>query len=320
MFSTLHTELNTLFSHFNIGLMSGWILALKGLLVAYFTMLIIYRAIQIGKGTTQTPIRYFFYEMVLWAIVLSVALNHSGWWARIDGSIEAIHSWAGGGVNLYAQMDNLVDKVNRLAEGLFEKDPATIFVFKGAAAYALVWIGFIIAAMSITFILIGTTFALKLLILVAPLAIVSILFGWFKQTFQNWLVLLLSNTITVLLIGIVVKVVATILDAYILKLNVDNAEKIVQSGLMLFVFGLFVAFITKNVLNLASGMAGGGIDSFATRATESMAGAAKHHTQKAVGLAGGKALSGAKYAGGKTLSGAKYLGGKARSIMRGGKK
>jgi len=297
MFSYLNTELTLIFTHFDITKMASYMLALKSFLIIYLGLMITIKGYLVLAGKYPQPIKNLVYEMILWSIIISFAFNIDNHWVTLSATIDEIHTWAGGGVNLYAVMDKLVGQTSEIS---------TIFI-KASSFYEspfiaiLVWGGFLMASAGITFILIGTTFTLKLLILVAPLAIAALLFGWIKQTFTNWLVLLLSNALTVLLIGIIIKVVSISYDKFmqniLFKIKAGDVDYWLGS-IGFLVFGLFIAFITKNVLNLASGMAGGGIDSMATRATQGMASNALNAGRKAGGMAGRGVGRAGKAAGG----------------------
>ena len=313
MFSDLNTELNLFLNNFDIYKISPYMTSLKVILLAYLTMLITFRGYQIIAGKTSAPVKDFIYEMFLWMIIVTVAFNSSQWWSMISDAIEGVNTWAGGGKNLYAVMDSLSKKVSTLATLLYNKDPSNFVPAEGLVAEGLVWAGFLLAAVGITFILIGTTFTLKLLILVAPLAIASLLFGWFKNIFQQWLTLLVSNTIVVLLIGLILKAISTTYTSYINKAIKNTKDiDIIYTSVSIFIFGLFIYYITKNVLSFSSALAGGGADAEASGNASAMGGAAASAVKKA-GQKAGKSI------GGLAKKGAVKLGSKALSTFRKGK-
>jgi len=280
MFSHINEALNNIFTHFDISSMTPYMVSLKAFTVIYLGLLITINGYRILAGKYDKPFKTFIYEMVLWSLITTIAFNTNGYWSAISDAIDGVHVWAGGGIDLYAVMDKLSTKTGHIAD-ILSDEGGTV---SGAITPLILWAGFLIASIGITFILIGTTFTLKLLILVAPLAVVALLFGWIKQAFTQWLVLLLSNTLTVLLIGIIVKSLSLELDSYITNLTIGVEQGNFDEWLAsfnFFVFGLFVAFLSKTVLNLASGMAGGGIDSMATRATKGLAQNALNQTKSA---------------------------------------
>ena len=280
MFSELNTKLTEIFSHFSIDSMAPYMLGLKSFLVLYLAVLISYKGYLVLAGRYPNPVRTLIYEMIIWSMIVTVAFNINNWWTLVSESIDGIHLWAGGGTDLYNEMDALATKTSTLADictdiSSFFEDP---FI------YLLIWGGFLLAAVGITFILIGTTFTLKLLILVAPLAIAALLFGWIKNIFTNWLILFISNTLTVILVGIIVKFVNIEFGLFVSE-AIEGTKKgdfdVWLNTFKFLVFGLFIGYLTKIILSLAASLAGGGIESISTSAARGMANAALNPLESA---------------------------------------
>ena len=65
--------------------------------------------------------------------------------------------------------------------------------------------GYLIFAISVAYILIVSTFMLKILTVLSPLMIISLLWGWTKRIFYQWLELILSSILTILLTSLLLR-------------------------------------------------------------------------------------------------------------------
>ena len=175
-----------------------------------------YKGFQILFGKSKDPIRELIWDLTMKAIIITFALNVGGWLDLVINAMKGLYEWAGGGTNLYAQLDSIFDKTRELADIVYDKAGSGITdAIVGTVYMILVYIGFLIGILPSLIIIITTTFTLKLLILVAPLMFFSLMYGWTKNMFTQWLSLVFANTFTVLFVATFFGSVITIFQDFI---------------------------------------------------------------------------------------------------------
>lgn len=215
-FQDLESYINNLFSILENSSVQGRISQLGTLIAITMTLFVMYKGFQILFGKSKDPIRELIWDLIMKAIVITFALNVGGWLDLVINAMKGLYEWAGGGTNLYAQLDSIFDKTRELADIVYDKAGSGITdAIVGTVYMILVYIGFLIGILPSLIIIITTTFTLKLLILVAPLMFFSLMYGWTKNMFTQWLSLVFANTFTVLFVATFFGSVITIFQDFI---------------------------------------------------------------------------------------------------------
>ncbi len=215
-FKDLESWINNLFNILENSSVQSKISQLGTLIAISITLFVMYKGFQILFGKSKDPIRELIWDLTMKAIIITFALNVGGWLDLVINAMKGLYEWAGGGTNLYAQLDSIFDKTRELADIVYDKAGSGITdAIVGTVYMILVYIGFLIGILPSLIIIITTTFTLKLLILVAPLMFFSLMYGWTKNMFTQWLSLVFANTFTVLFVATFFGSVITIFQDFI---------------------------------------------------------------------------------------------------------
>ncbi len=169
------------------------------------TLVIMYKGYEVLMGRSQSPIRELTFDIAGKLLAITFALNIGGW---LDGTISAmdgIYEWAGGGTKMYQNLDEMFANTTKLADTIWAKT-SILKAPIGLAAMVLCYIGFIVAVVPTLSILIVTTFTQTLLVITAPIVFWLLIFKSTKNVFTQYIGLLLSNTLVILLVGLFLKV------------------------------------------------------------------------------------------------------------------
>jgi type IV secretion system protein VirB6 len=215
-FKDLESWINNLFSILETSSVQSKISQLGTLIAISITLFVMYKGFQILFGKSKDPIRELIWDLTMKAIIITFALNVGGWLDLVINAMKGLYEWAGGGTNLYSQLDVIFDKTRELADIVYDKAGSGITdAIVGTVYMILVYIGFLIGILPSLIIIITTTFTLKLLILIAPMMFFSLMYGWTKNMFTQWLSLVFANTFTVLFVATFFGSVITIFQDFI---------------------------------------------------------------------------------------------------------
>jgi len=185
------------------------------ILGAWFTLWIMARGYMVLAGKTEEPIKDLLWRLAIYGIILMFVTNAGGWFTLVTQSINQIGEWAQGDVSLYKQIDDMMDDIIKM--GVMMEDQDGTFEFTGFFAQVLVNMSFVIFAVPAIVIIITAEFILKILIMIAPIMILTLLFDWFKTMFDNWLKMLLSSIFTLLFVGVFFKIIALKYEGMVTK-------------------------------------------------------------------------------------------------------
>ena len=235
MFVSIGDEIDDIFSLIDNAAASDLMTELSILFSISITIMITIKGYAVLAGKTQDPIREILWDLVLKAVIITFALNIGGWLTMVIDAMNGIHQWAGGGVSLYSEMDQLYTKTEELAGIVYEKGNW----FSGTIALLLVYLGFFIGAIPALIITIVTSFTLKILVMIAPFMFFALFYGWLKNMFTQWLSLFFANTLTVLSVTLIFSAVLDKFDSFI-----DTSKIMVNDGFSIFSVGIQVIIVS----------------------------------------------------------------------------
>ena len=200
-FQKLGVKIDEIFAYLETGVNSTMMQQLSVLIAISITLFVMYKGFQTLLGKSKDPIRELIWDLFMKVIAITFALNVDGWLTLVTEAMNGLHSWAGGGVSLFSELDALFEATVKLENALSDKGNMVSAFFYGVIIYA----GFIVGSLPALFLIITTTFTLKILILVAPFMFFALMYGWTKNMFTQWLNLIIANTLTVLVVSLILK-------------------------------------------------------------------------------------------------------------------
>ena len=200
-FQKLGVKIDEIFAYLETGVNSTMMQQLSVLIAISITLFVMYKGFQTLLGKSKDPIRELIWDLFMKVIAITFALNVDGWLTLVTEAMNGLHTWAGGGVSLFSELDTLFEATVKLENALSDKGNMVSAFFYGLIVYA----GFLIGSLPALFLVITTTFTLKVLILIAPFMFFALMYGWTKNMFTQWLSLLIANTLTVLVVSLILK-------------------------------------------------------------------------------------------------------------------
>lgn len=185
---------------------------LRPIASAVLAIFLIWRVIQIMMGSNKKPVADVVIEVMVWAIIWSFVFN-SSYLNMVQNGINEIYNYFGGGIKFFNNLDTWWENLYKAGEILFEKDDDYI-PFRGALALLIVLIASFILNMIPLFIVLVCSLIINMLVALAPFMLLALIFPSIRKTFYNWVELLLTVFLSVLIISIIQKSLRQIIDTF----------------------------------------------------------------------------------------------------------
>lgn len=207
IFQLIGSYIDELTKELDSAISGSMINEIKTVIIAYILMTVIIKGYLILAGKSQEPIKEIIFDGAIKAIIVTVITSPS-WLNLVSNAINGLSQWAAGNIDIYKKMDALAYEALQLFNDLDNSGPVishTDLHFFGwiAGSITLLFFGIFATIFIIAFIYSNVT--LKIIIMLSPIMIGTLAFGWIKQVFSRWIELIISNTILVLLLGIILK-------------------------------------------------------------------------------------------------------------------
>jgi len=293
-FEFLGNELDGFFELMNVSVGSEMAEQLSILFSAYLTMTIIIKGYETIMGIAQSPISELIWDFSKKCLIIVFALNYGGYLDFVVDAVNGIHSWAGGGFSVYENLDILGDKAHKLAMLAYDKSSGgfSLGFLIGVFAQVLILIGYFIIATPAFLVLLLTTFTLKIILMLAPVIIACIFFGWLKGIFTQALNILISNILTVMIVSILLNSLSKYIANFIRYADnsIENNVDSIYIGFQFLVFAIVFGNIIKKATDIAKELGVASIESTGksiARGTSEKTKNVANNTAKATDKAGG---------------------------------
>ena len=139
--------------------------------------------------------------------------------------MNEVFTWAGGGKEFFKNLDIWYENLSTAGSTLYHLDKSKYVPIQGAIAQSIVMVGGVIISAIPFFIIVASSLAIQIVVMLAPFMILSLLFPITKKTFSNWLEQFMQLVFVVLIISLLQKG----FNAKIAEFSTD-ALKIVNNG------------------------------------------------------------------------------------------
>lgn len=214
---------------------------LSVLLSIIITLVIMYKGYEVLMGTSQSPIRELTWDIAGKLLAITFALNIGGWLTLIINAMDGIYEWAGGGTQMYKILDEMYANTAQLANIIWAKSSGVGGAILAIVAMLLCYVAFVIAVVPTLTIFVVTTFTQTLLVITAPIVFWLLIFKSTKNVFTQWIGLLLSNTLVILLVGLFLSVFMEQISGWISLLSSK-----IQAGAE--VLGISIFFVIASLV------------------------------------------------------------------------
>lgn len=278
------------------------------------TLVIMYKGYEVLMGKSQSPIRELTWDIAGKLLAITFALNLGGWLDLVIGAMDGIYEWAGGGAQMYQNLDEMFANTSQLTNAIWKKSSGIGGSILAVVAMFLCYIGFAIAVVPILAILLVTTFTQTLLVITAPIVFWLLVFKATKNVFTQWIGLLLSNTLVILLVGLFLKAFMGEMSGWIISLSkhTQTGSEVLGTSIFYVIVSLILVIMIFSAKIFAENVANVSMEGAMGAAMSSVLSPAGQLAMKPAGKAAGMAMNygkaGAKLAGKGALKGAWAVG------------
>ena len=252
-FQGLGTFVSNIFTFLNSSDIQTIIQALVSLFAITVTLWVMLEAFKSFAGKSDRPLQELVWKITSAMLVIAVATNQNGFMETLKVAFEGLHHLMSGDINLFAKLDKLFDEAIKLANTTYQATPSSIpGAILGTLCMLLIYLGFVIGAVPTFLIIVFTELTLKLLLLLLPIAVFALAFGFSKQIFNQWLNLFISNALTILIVGLIMSAVLGTYTDFQTSLisNVGNVEPM-GVALQSFIMGIIMLGLVKVAHSIA---------------------------------------------------------------------
>lgn len=252
-FQGMGNFVSNIFTFLNSSDIQTIIQALVSLFAITVTLWVMLEAFKSFAGKSDRPLQELVWKITSAMLVIAVATNQNGFMETLKVAFEGLHHLMSGDINLFAKLDKLFDEAIKLANTTYQATPSSIGgAILGALCILLIYIGFVIGAVPTFLIIVFTELTLKLLLLLLPIAVFALAFGFSKQIFNQWLNLFISNALTILIVGLIMSAVLGTYTDFQTSLisNVGNVEPM-GVALQSFIMGIIMLGLVKVAHSIA---------------------------------------------------------------------
>lgn len=281
------------------------------LLSIIITLVIMYKGFEVLAGKSQAPIRELTWDIASKLIAITFALNIGGWLDLAINAMDGIYEWAGGGAAMYQSLDNLFASTINLANTIWNKSSGIADSFLAIVSMVLCYLGFAISVVPILSILLIASFTQTLLVISAPIVFWLLIFKSTKNVFTQWVGLLLSNTLIILLVGLFAKTFINQIGTWInfFSKNSASGSEVLSTAVFFIIASIVLVVMIVATKVFAEKVASVSMEGEMGGAMRSTLNPAGRLAGKALGYGSGKAVNAAgtasKYAGKGIVAGSK---------------
>ena len=253
-FQSLGTFVSNIFTFLNSSDIQTIIQALVSLFSITVTLWVMLEAYKSFAGKSDRPLQELVWKITSAMLVIAVATNQNGFMETLKVAFEGLHHLMSGDINLFAKLDKLFDEAIKLANTTYQATPSSIpGAILGTLCMLLIYLGFVIGAVPTFLIIVFTELTLKLLLLLLPIAVFALAFGFSKQIFNQWLNLFISNALTILIVGLIMSAVMGTYTDFQTSLisNVGNNIEPMGVALQSFIMGIIMLGLVKVAHSIA---------------------------------------------------------------------
>ncbi|ENE8348448.1 type IV secretion system protein [Campylobacter upsaliensis] len=310
LFQTLGSSIEQIINAIRQTGTSDKIAELMVLFSIIITLVIMYKGYEVLMGKSQSPIRELTWDIAGKLLVITFALNLGGWLDLVIGAMDGIYEWAGGGAQMYQNLDEMFANTAQLTNIIWAKSSGIGGAILAIVAMLLCYIGFCIAVIPTLSILIVTTFTQTLLVISAPIVFWLLVFKATRNVFTQWIGLLLSNTLVLLLVGLFLKTFMNQMSSWIkyFAQETQTGGEVLKISIFFVIASLILVIMIYSAKIFAEKVANVSMDGAMGGAMSSVLSPAGQLAMKPAGKAAGMAMNYGKAGGKLATKGALAVG------------
>lgn len=222
--------------------------ALSTIVGVTITIQIMIKAYQVMAGKSQSPTQELIWDITIKILIISIALNLSGFLDAIKSAMEELHNLMSGDKNLYSVLDEKLTATMKLADIVYDEGNT----LSGPFYAIIIFISFLLGIVPSFLIVVTTDITLRLLMLIAPIVIFFRAYSWGKQMFDQWLSTFFTNLLTVFIVGTMLNLFVDKYGSFIEAQTegIKNVSLLMITGQTI-IMSLLLFFIMKQAVKMA---------------------------------------------------------------------
>lgn len=305
IFSDLGGQIQSAVNTATEGLQSTYMSDMAALATAGGTLYVLFYGYSVLAGKIQAPIADFVWDIARMCLIMAFVTNAGNLLTLASDAVTGLQTFASHGVNLWSVLDTrandiayLINKIWSAADGV---EQSVLAILKIVGLLPLI-LGVAAVAKELAF----AQISLTILIVVMPIFIFCLMYGFLKQMFSKYLTLILVNVFKILFITVLSDVAFRIM-AYVTG---DSSDLAAFSTALMYVFG---GLLAMSVASLGSEIASALAETSIERSVASKLGGAAQSTGSMVNNTARAGLEANRIAQAAKLEG-KGMGGQAGAV------
>lgn len=247
IFATLGNQLEQAVNTATDGLQSTYMSDMAMLATAGGTLYVLFYGYCVLAGKIDSPLSDFAWNITRMCLIMAFVTNAGGLLTAASNAVTGLQTFATHGQNLWSVLDvranNIVDLINKVWKAADGVEQSVLAILKIVGLFPLI-LGVAAIAKELAF----AQISLTILIVVMPIFIFCLMYGFLKQMFSKYLTLILVNVFKILFISVLSDVAFRIM-AYVTD---DNSNLQDFSTALMYVFG---GLLAMSVASLGSEIA-----------------------------------------------------------------
>lgn len=212
---------------------------------ASISLYIMFYGYMILAGKIQAPVEDLIWNLARMALLMTFITNTDGWLDLVKAAIKTLPQLGGSDDGLKF-IDQQFTHISETAEKFAKKaDWGAGWFVSG-----LVWLGFLLALVPAALIIVINKIMLFFLLSLLPLFIFCLMWGWLKESFNQYMSAILTNVLIIIVITAFLKGLVDFVIDYEVKTGINP----VMAGMIYVVLGFFsakfIGFITLSLMNM----------------------------------------------------------------------
>jgi|GEM_PF-1700214 len=264
IFQSIGEMIHSFFDIFKQTSNSDVFVALASIVGATITLEIIIKGFQVYAGKTETPTKDLIWSISIKILLISIALDYTGYLQAIKDAMEQIHGIMSGKKDLWVAMDSKFNETLNFTNYLMYNDKNSwniglinIKITTPSAFFAafLIWISFALSIVSTFFIVATGEVTLRILMIFLPLILICKAYKFGDDMFKQWINAFVSNLLVVFIVGSLFDIFSKKFSEYVTlidtKLKSGQDFSNISIGLDILLLGVVLMLILKIATNIA---------------------------------------------------------------------
>ncbi|HEN3303483.1 TPA: type IV secretion system protein [Yersinia enterocolitica] len=235
----MHQQVENAVNAATSGLQSTYVTGLVSVAAAGMTLYLVIYGYLILAGKIQTPVADLAWDLGRMSLILMFVTNVGGLLDSASNAIEGLQDFASNGSDIWGILDTRVNNILTLAANIWDQADGIVSGLT-AVLQLLSLLPLLLGLVVIAKELILTTITLMLLIIVMPIFIFCLMYGFIKPMFSRFLGAVLANVLKILFI--------TVLSDVAFRLIAYTTQQNSSAGLM----GTLIVYLIGGLICLST--------------------------------------------------------------------